>query len=119
MAKCWCGCGRNLGFFKQRIAVHARDITAVFPILEHAARTDSAAGSLLTSGDFLSRRILASAHGEPVPANAVPDLREIDQWRVAANRVVASVAHNDPAYIQRFLANASPDEQRLIRSMLL
>jgi len=103
---------------KRRLAVHAMDLSVVFPILEHEARHSESAAQVLARGRYLADLILAEAHGQSSPGYGPPGLREVDAWRTTAAQHVVAASAGDPAFVQSYLAGLSAEQQRLIRSIL-
>jgi hypothetical protein len=111
--RCFCGCGRKLGFRARRVAGWAKMIDErVAELREGLDNIDDPAGrrkltSFLDRGEGMERELLRFAH---IKAGADPgnrpdanvwhgDLGEIKRWLKAANRVIAGARVQRDAYI--------------------
>lgn len=126
MAACPCGCGRNLGFMKRRMALQAVDLAVAFPIIEllkfsadHVVpEYRSHITTVLLEGRAMSSAMLRSAHGEGVATYELPALARLRNWQHLANRLVGAVNEKDPDWVKDYMARLPVSQQKLVQSMI-
>lgn len=127
MAACPCGCGRRLGFGKNRIAGQGVELGVAFPLIERFAasvhpdipdqlRAD--ARRLLGEGHELRAVMLAIGHGEPMPTDLIPGPAEVNAWRGRANVVAWCLSRAEPGSVEAHASTLPSDQAKLVRSMV-
>ncbi len=121
---CPCGCSRNLGLLKRRMAQHALDLGVAFPILERMQQQEASfpaefrnvARNLLTKGRSMFGAMIRTAHGED--GWPVPSVGEMRDWQRGTNHAVGAVNLAEPEFIAAYINRIRPQQGALVRSMV-
>ena len=107
--ECPCGCGRTIKRFWHRTAEHAVYLASLSQVADHLAKIysayDQAAAihmeQFARKGLGYSHSMLNSAHEVP-HTFGFPPTKEVDEWRVAALKLLHVAKHADPKWFSQW-----------------
>jgi len=139
VAACPCGCGRNVGFVKKRLASHAVDLRCYLPIGQRLAQVGSSlpaqlqAGFRLETGSSVADgakafasgiqamvdQFLRAAHGDPNAEASLPSVAaEMNRFRDMGNVMAVLLLENDGPWFATYRGGLHATGRRLLDSMV-
>lgn len=109
------------------MALHAVDLSVATPIFNRLAELypripediRPSWGQTMQNGfDGDVQTMLASAHGQPLGGGVLPSLQHLDVYRAMGNKAAWVVEQVDPAWMDGYLRQITPEAQRLVKSMV-
>lgn len=138
MGACPCGCGRNVGFLKKRLATHAVDFRAYLPIGQRLAQVGSTFPAELQAGfrgdtstgltdaaktfaidiQAMIDRLLRAAHGAPNAEATLPGVAEMNRYRAFGNMMAALLLEYDRTWFVTYREGLHTTGKGLLDSMV-